>query len=221
MKGKIFVVGVPIGNLKDITLRAIEILKDVDFIICEDTRRTLILLNHYDIKKKLISYYKGKELQKIPLIENLLKEGKNLALISDSGTPCISDPGYLLIKNLREKGYEVIPIPGPSSITCALSVSGIKSDNFLFIGFLPKRGSKRKKVLREAKEMNKTTIIFLSPYEKEKVLPIIFEIFGDRKVYIGRELTKKFEEHFYGNLKDAISWIKDKKGEFVLIIEGE
>ncbi|MEO0261862.1 MAG: 16S rRNA (cytidine(1402)-2'-O)-methyltransferase [candidate division WOR-3 bacterium] len=220
MKGKLFVVSTPIGNLKDITLRAIETLKEVDVILCEDTRRALKLLNHYGIKKKLISYFKGKEIEKINIVEDILNQGKDIALISDSGTPCIQDPGFVLIKNLREKGYEVIPIPGPSSLTCALSVSGIYSNNFLFLGFLPKRNSKRKKVLKNAKEIGKTCIIFLSPHEKEKVLPQIFEIFGDKRVYIGRELTKIFEEHFYGNLKDALEWIKDKKGEFVLIIEG-
>ncbi|MEO0275917.1 MAG: 16S rRNA (cytidine(1402)-2'-O)-methyltransferase [candidate division WOR-3 bacterium] len=220
MKGKLFVVATPIGNLKDITLRAIETLKEVDIILCEDTRRALKLLNHYGIKKKLISYFKGKEEKRIPLVEKILKEGKNIALISDSGTPCIQDPGYILIKNLREKGYEVIPVPGVSSVTCALSVSGINSNNFLFLGFLPKRNSKRKKILKNACETKKTCVIFISPHEKEKVFPEIFEIFGNKKVYIGRELTKIFEEHFYGNLKDALEWIRDKRGEFVLIIEG-
>lgn len=220
MKGKLFVVATPIGNLKDITLRAIETLKEVDVILCEDTKRSLKLLNHYGIKKKLISYFKGKEAQKIKIVEDILNQGKNIALISDSGTPCIQDPGFVLIKNLREKGYEVIPVPGVSSLTSAISVSGIYSHHFLFLGFLPKRNSKRKRVLKNAQKTGVTCIIFLSPHEKEKVLPEIFEIFGDKRVYIGRELTKVFEEHFFGNLKDALEWIKDKKGEFVLIIEG-
>lgn len=212
-------IATPIGNLKDITLRAIEILKDVDAIICEDTRRTLKLLNHYNIKKKLISYYRGKEEERIPLIEKMLDEGKNLALVSDSGTPCIQDPGYILVKSLREKGYKISPVPGPSALTSALSVSGIKSDEFLFIGFLPKRTSKRKRVLKSARNTGKTCVFFISPHEKEKVLPEILEIFGDKRVYVGRELTKVHEEHFYGDLKNAIEWIRDKKGEFVLILE--
>ena len=143
-KGVLYVVATPIGNLKDISMRAIEVLKEVDAIICEDTRRTLKLLNAYDIKKRLLSYFKGREMEKIPVIRKLLDEGKRLALVSDSGTPCIQDPGYILIKDLREKGYEIVPVPGPSALTSAISVSGIKSDEFLFVGFLPKRKSKRK-----------------------------------------------------------------------------
>lgn len=219
MEGILYVVATPIGNLKDITLRAIEVLNSVDAILCEDTRRTLKLLNHYNIKKKLISYYKGKEYEKIPLIEKMLKEGKNIALVSDSGTPCIQDPGYLLVKNLREKGYKISPVPGPSALTSALSVSGIKPDEFFFIGFLPKRTSKRKKVLEFARRTGKTCIFFISPYEKERVLSEILDVFGNKKVYIGRELTKVHEEHFYGNLKEAVEWIYEKKGEFVLILE--
>lgn len=219
--GVLYVVATPIGNLNDITFRAIEILKKVDAVICEDTRRTLKLLNYYNIKKKMISYFKGKEIKRIPLIEKILNKGGSLALVSDSGTPCIQDPGYVLIKNLREKGYKVVPIPGPSALTSAISVSGIKSEEFFFTGFLPKRTSRRKKVLKKAKETGKTCVFFISPHEKEKIFPELTEIFGNRKTYAGRELTKMHEEHFYGDLNSAFEWIKDKKGEFVLIIEGD
>lgn len=218
-KGILYVVATPIGNLKDITLRAIEILKSVDIIVCEDTRRTLKILNHYGIKKNLISYFKGREEKRIPLIEKFLNEGKKIALVSDSGTPCIQDPGYILLKNLREKGHEIVPVPGPSALTSALSVSGIKSDEFFFIGFLPKRRSKRKKILKKAKDTGRTCVFFISTYEKERIFPELMEIFGNKKTYIGRELTKVHEEHFYGDLEKAHKWINGKKGEFVLIIE--
>jgi len=216
--GKLFVVATPIGNLKDITIRAIETLNNVDIILCEDTRRAKILLNYYNIKnKKLLSYFEGNEEKRSKEVINLLKDGKNIALISDAGTPLISDPGYKLVKLCRENNIDVIPIPGPSALISALSVSGLETDKFLFLGFLPKKKNKRIKELEKYNNFEGSIVIYISVHKIEEILNEIYEIFGNRKVFIAREMTKTFEEYIYGNLLDVKEKIK-KKGEFVLII---
>ncbi len=217
MSGKLFVVATPIGNLEDITFRAIRTLRECNIILCEDTRRAKILLKHYGIEKPLISYFEGNEERRIPEIIKLLKEGKDIALISDAGTPLISDPGYRLVKRCREEGIEVLPVPGPSAAIAALSVSGLETDKFVFLGFPPKRKGKRIKLLQEVKDFEGSLIFYVSPYDINDFLEEALEVLGDRKICVCREMTKMFEEYIYGNL----SKVKDKvkpKGEIVVVI---
>ncbi len=215
--GKLYVVPTPIGNLKDITLRALEVLREVDFIICEDTRRTKILLEHYQIKgKRLVSYYAPKERERLPLILKLL-EGKKGALVSDAGTPLISDPGFILLREVLKRGMEVEVLPGPTSVITALVGCGIKTDRFMFLGFLPKKG--RKGLFEELKKIRETTFVcFLNPKSLEKVLKDLREVFGqDLQVCIARELTKLHEEYIRGSLKEIMERKITKKGEMVLV----
>lgn len=221
-KGELFVVATPIGNLEDITFRAIKVLKDSDLIVCEDTRKTLILLNKYDIKKKLFALFKGQEKKRTEFIINILKEGKKISLVSENGTPGICDPGTYLVRRCHEENIKVTPIPGPSALTSSLSVSGMDGDNFLFLGFPPKKESKRKKLFSSLKEEKRTIVFYLSPHNIEKILDELKEILGvNKKVFLIREMTKKFEEYIYGPIEKAIEWVKNKKGEFTLVIEGE
>jgi 16S rRNA (cytidine1402-2'-O)-methyltransferase len=221
----LFVVATPIGNLEDISLRALRILKEVDLILCEDTRVTKKLLDRYQIKKPLLSYHQHSKLQKIDYIISLLKEEKNLALVSDSGTPGISDPGNKLVEEvinrLGEK-VKIIPIPGPSALTCAASVSGFPMDKFLFLGFLPKK-KKRKEILKEILDSKYPIIFYESPY---RILKTLKELDLEARAYnlepevvVCRELTKKFETIYRGKLKKVIEEIEKGviKGEFVVI----
>jgi 16S rRNA (cytidine1402-2'-O)-methyltransferase len=215
---KLYIVPTPIGNLKDITLRALEILKEVDYIICEDTRRTNILLDHYDIKnKKLISYFAPKEDQKIPFLLEIIKKYK-AALVVDAGMPGISDPGYKLIKACLENNLEIEVLPGPSAFLTALVGSGLPTDKFLFLGFLPKKGLK--KYLERIKELDVTIIFYESPKRLEKTLKTIYEILGNCKIAIAREISKIYEEYLRGDLKEMISKLKDKKlkGEITVVL---
>jgi 16S rRNA (cytidine1402-2'-O)-methyltransferase len=215
---KLYIVPTPIGNLKDITLRALEILKEVDYIICEDTRRTNILLNHYDIKnKKLISYFAPKEDQKIPFLLEIIKKYKS-ALVVDAGMPGISDPGYKLIKACLENNLEIEVLPGPSAFLTALVGSGLPTDKFLFLGFLPKKGLK--KYLERIKELDVTIIFYESPKRLEKTLKTIYEVLGNCKIAIAREISKIYEEYLRGDLKEIISRLKDKKlkGEITVVL---
>jgi 16S rRNA (cytidine1402-2'-O)-methyltransferase len=215
---KLYIVPTPIGNLKDITLRALEILKEVDYIICEDTRRTNILLNHYDIKnKKLISYFAPKEDQKIPFLLEIIKKYKS-ALVVDAGMPGISDPGYKLIKACLENNLEIEVLPGPSAFLTALVGSGIPTDKFLFLGFLPKKGLK--KYLERIKELDVTIIFYESPKRLERTLKTIDEVLGNCKIAIAREISKIYEEYLRGDLKEIISRLKDKKlkGEITVVL---
>ena len=217
---KLYVVPTPIGNLKDITLRALEVLREVKYIACEDTRRTLILLNHYDIKgKKLISYYEPKEEKQIPKILKIL-EKEDVALVTDAGTPSISDPGYRLIRRCIEEGIEIEVLPGPSSVITALVGSGLPPDRFLFVGFPPKKGTKG--FFEELKKCEDTTVIaFENPNRVLKTLKIISEVFGeDIKTCIARELTKVHEEYIRGTIKEVIEEIESRgslKGEVVIL----
>lgn len=223
IKGNLFIVSTPIGNLEDITLRAIRILKEADIIAAEDTRRTRILLNHYQIKKPLISYFEHNKIYKGKLIVKELLEGRNVALVSDAGTPGISDPGYLLIKQSLEQGINIIPVCGVSALNAALSVSGLSTSRFYFSGFLPVKRNRRKTFLEKFKESEETIIIFESPYRLIKTLEDIKEVIGDRRIAICRELTKIYEEIFRGRISEGIvEFLKRKqiKGEFTLVIGG-
>ena len=222
-KGTLFVVSTPIGNLEDITLRALKVLKEVDIIAAEDTRRTKILLTHYDIKIPLTSYFEYNKIYKGKLILEKLKEGKNVALVSDAGTPGISDPGYLLIKQSIDEGIRVVPIAGISALNAALAVSGLPANKFTFLGFLPVKKNKRRVLLEKFKEREETLVIFESPYRIVKLLEDIKETMGDREIALCRELTKMFEEIFRGMVSNAIeefSKRKSIKGEFTLIVGG-
>lgn len=219
-EGILFVVSTPIGNLEDITLRALRILKECDFILCEDTRRSKILLRNYGIDKPLISFYEGNEEKRIPEIMKLLKEGKKVALISDAGTPLISDPGYKLVRRCREEGIRVYPVPGPSAVISALSVSGLGTDKFMFLGFPPKKKGKRLKLLESLKDWDGTVIFYVSPHTVRMFLDEIYETLGDRPVCVCREMTKKFEEYIFGRLSDVKEKVKEK-GEIVLVLGKE
>ncbi len=219
-KGKLFIVATPIGNLEDITLRAIRTLKECDVILCEDTRRAKILLKHYGIEKPLVSYFEGNEEKRIPEVLEMLREGKNIALISDAGTPLISDPGYKLVRRCREEGFDVIPIPGPSAVISALSVSGLETDRFAFIGFPPKKKGKRLKLLESLKDFEGSLVFYVSPYKVKEFLKELLEVFGDRHICICREMTKMFEEYVYGKISEVMEKVKEK-GEFVIVVGKE
>jgi 16S rRNA (cytidine1402-2'-O)-methyltransferase len=223
----LFIVATPIGNLEDISLRALRILKEVDLILCEDTRVTKKLLDRYQIKKPLLSYHQHSKLQKIDYIISLLKEGKNLALVSDSGTPGISDPGNKLVNEVVKwlsDRVKIVPIPGPSALTCAASVSGFPMDRFLFLGFLPKK-KKRKEILKEILESKYPVIFYESPYRILKTLKELRDVMNSeqqaaKNIVVARELTKKFETIYRGKIDEVIEKIEKNtiKGEFVIIL---
>ncbi len=222
---KIYIIATPIGNLKDFSFRAIQALKEVDFVLCEDTRNTKKLLDFYQIEKPTISYHQHSKIKKTDYILSLLKQGKNLALVSDAGTPGISDPGNQLIKEILEQlkaGIEIIPIPGPSAITAIASVAGLSMDKFLFLGF-PPRKNKRKKFFQEIVNSKRPAIIYESPHRILKTLDEMMSLNRNLELVIGRELTKKFETIYRGNIEEVIKQItKDKiRGEFVIIIRNK
>ena len=225
---KLYIVATPIGNLEDITLRAIRVLKEVDLILCEDTRVTRKLLDRYEIKTPTMSYHSQSKLSKAEKILNLLKEGKNLALVSDAGTPTISDPGVLLVSQIKEKfggNISIIPIPGPSALITALSASGVSASEFLFLGFLPhKKG--RETLFKEIAGSKRTVVFYESPHRILKTLVSLKKHLNpDRKVVIGRELTKIFEEIISGTPEELLNYFKQNsekvKGEFVVIVRGK
>jgi 16S rRNA (cytidine1402-2'-O)-methyltransferase len=221
--GTLYVVGTPIGNLGDITFRAIEILNNVDYIACEDTRQSLKLLNHYEIKKRLVAYHKFNESNKSNVIINDLINGKNVAVITDAGTPCISDPGYVLIKKCHENNIKVIAIPGASAVVSSLSVSGIDTSKFAFVGFLPTDNSKMKEELQQIKESSiNTFVIYESPKRILKLFSKLMEFFPHSLVYVASDLTKIHERGFYGEIEDVYNILKDdeniEKGEYAIII---
>ena len=218
-KGHLFVVGTPIGNLEDITLRAISTLQNVDLILAEDTRNSKKLLSAHNINTKMMSYHEYSNEKETKRIISLLLDGKNLALISDAGTPTISDPGYGLIRDCIKKEIKIIPIPGVSAITTAMSVSGLPSDSFTFFGFLPQKKGRIKKI-KELLNVDNTIILFESPFRLEKTLNQLKEYLGNRSVVVGRELTKLYEEIIRGNLEDVIKYFSKSKvkGEIVIMI---
>jgi 16S rRNA (cytidine1402-2'-O)-methyltransferase len=216
-KGSLYVVSTPIGNLDDISFRAIYILKNVDMIATEDTRVAGILLNHYGIKQKLVSYYSQVENSKLEYITNFIKEGNSVALISDAGTPCISDPGNILVNKCIEENIDVVSIPGASSLIHALVLSGFKNEKFYFHGFLPQKKG-REKTFTELKEIKSSIILFESKYRIKKTLTELLKNLGNKEVVICREMTKKFEELYRGRLREIdLNRIKEK-GEFVIVV---
>ena len=220
MDGRLYLVATPIGNLEDITLRAIKILKEVDYIAAEDTRHTLKLLNHLEISKPLISYYKEIEMEKSELILLKLKEGKNIALVSDAGTPGISDPGEIMVRKAIENQIEIIPIPGACACISALIASGLSTREFSFIGFLPTNQKEKTEKLEELKEETKTLIFYEAPHKLKNTIEKMEQILGNRDCTLARELTKIHEEYIRENIEVLIERAKELKGEIVLIIEG-
>lgn len=219
----IFIVSTPIGNLKDISLRAIETLKQADLIICEDTRVSSKLFNHYGIKSRLESLNEYNEDQKSYELLNLIESFPSVCLVSDAGTPLLSDPGYKFIKRAIEKGHTVSPVPGASSVLASLVVSGMPTDKFTYLGFLPKSSVKQTKILEDFKEQNHTIIILESPHRIVKTLETIKSVFGDIKISLSRELTKKFEQIQNENISKLIEGFEKKppKGEFTLTLNPE
>lgn len=220
MEGILYLVATPIGNLDDITLRAIKTLETVDYIAAEDTRHTLKILNHLNISKPLISCYKENELIKSDILISKLKEGKNIALVSDAGTPVISDPGEELVHNAIKNNIKVVPIPGACALITALIASGISAKEFCFVGFLPVNKTEKTNKLLSLHEIDKTLIFYEAPHKLLNTLTCIKEILGNRRIALARELTKIHEEFIYGYIDDILKDISNPKGEFVLIVEG-
>ena len=221
--GKLYLVPTPIGNLKDITLRALDTLKEADFIAAEDTRQTLKLLNHFEIKKPLISYHKFNEQSKSDKIIDLLIEGKNVALVSDAGTPGISDPGSVIVQRCIEQMIDFEVLPGATAITTALVYSGLDTTKFLFRGFLPRENKERKVITDELLQSQETLIFYESPHRLIDTLEFLLDTFGDRRIAVCRELTKLYEEIYRDTLKQALLYFTQNKprGEFVLVLEGK
>ena len=221
-KGILFVVPTPIGNLEDITLRAIRVLQESDTVVCEDTRQTIKLLSHLKISKPLVSFYTQNQLKRIPQIISMLNDGKNIALVSDCGTPAISDPGYYLIKEALNNDITVTALPGACALITALVGSGLPTDSFVFLGFLKKKAGKMKKELEIAKQTQKTIIFYESPHRILKTVEVCKDVFGEQtKMVLARELTKKFEEFIRGTIKEVSEKLKDKKilGELIVVID--
>ena len=221
-KGTLYVVSTPIGNMEDITLRALKILKEVQLIAAEDTRRTRKLLNVYDINCPMTSLHDQNELKKSASIISRLNEGVDVAYVSDAGTPGISDPGYILINQAIDNAINVVPIPGPSAVTAALSISGLPMDSFVFLGFLPSRAGKRKQQIESLKDEKKTMVFYESPRRILQTLQEIEKIMGNRNAVIVRELTKVYEEILRGTLRELINTLNQReiKGEITLLISG-
>jgi len=222
-KGTLYIVSTPIGNREDITLRALRILKEVDLIAAEDTRHTGLLLRHFEIQTPLTSYFEGNESRKKEFILSKLRQGERVALVSDAGTPGISDPGFRLIQTAAENRIAVVPVPGPSAVIAALSVSGLPTDAFLFKGFLPHKLKKRKDWLKQLEGVRETLIFYESPHRLSETLNDIFEILGDREIVLTRELTKIYEEVLRGKVSEIQTQIGERKlkGEITLVISGK
>jgi 16S rRNA (cytidine1402-2'-O)-methyltransferase len=220
--GRLFVVATPIGNLEDISLRALRVLEEAFIIACEDTRQTVKILNKYNITKKLWSYFHPQEQKKIPKIIGFLKKGKDVALVSDAGTPGIADPGYPLIREALAQEIDVIPVPGPSAVTTALSAAGLPTHRFLFLSFPPPKKGASRKLLESLKTETATLIFYLPSRKLSAFLIIIQDILGDRRVVIARELTKVYEEFLRGTPTELLNVLEKKpiKGELTILVEG-
>ncbi|MCK4917028.1 MAG: 16S rRNA (cytidine(1402)-2'-O)-methyltransferase [Candidatus Omnitrophica bacterium] len=217
----LFIVATPIGNMEDISLRALRILKEVDFILAEDTRKTGMLLKRLDIKKKMVSFFDHNEGKRIAWVIEELKRGKTIALVSSAGTPTIADPGFKLVRECRRENVEVTSIPGPSSVINALVLTSVPHDKFLFLGYLSRKKSDRIKCFQKLKEINITGVFLESPYRVLRSLNDLKEVLGDRKIAVIREMTKKFEEVLEVSLGEAISNLNKKllKGEIIVVVE--
>ncbi len=223
LQGALYMVATPIGNLEDITLRALRILKEVDWIAAEDTRHSRILLNKFEIITPLISLHEHNEKEKSAMIISKIESGLSVAYISDAGTPCISDPGYHLVNLALEKNIRVIPIPGPSALIAGLSVCGFPADSFLFCGFLPPKKNSRRQFLESIKPEQRTLVFYESPSRIEPFLNDALDVLGDRPVTLAREITKMYEEIVRGSVSSLLSrmaQIKTRKGEFTVVVQG-
>ena len=222
MSGTLYVVATPIGNLEDITLRALRTLKEVDLVACEDTRHTRRLLTHFAIGTPTISYHDHNARERAPQLVERLEAGESIALVSDAGTPAISDPGYRLISSAAERGVRVVPIPGPSAAVAALSASGLATDAFLFAGFLPPKSGARRTRLTELKDERATLVLYEAPHRVAETLADMREILGDRHAVVARELTKLHEELLRGRLSELESALgpERRRGEIVLLVAG-
>jgi 16S rRNA (cytidine1402-2'-O)-methyltransferase len=222
MAGILSVVATPIGNLEDITLRALRVLREVDLIATEDTRRTRILLDHYQIDKPLTSLYDYNEVHKAPTLIRRLHEGISIALVCDAGTPLISDPGYRLVQLAIAQGIMVVPIPGPAAVIAAITVAGLPMDRFVFEGFLPRKPGKRRKRLESLRGELHTLIFYESPRRVYDVLGDMQALWGDRRVVVARELTKKFEEILRGRITEVRAQLEERppQGEVTVVVEG-
>lgn len=213
---KLYIVGTPIGNLSDITLRALDTLKSADVIACEDTRHSLSLLNRYEIKAQLVAYHKFNENECAVKLCQMVRDGKNVALITDAGMPCVSDPGATVVALCREQGVEVEVVPGPTALASAVALSGIKSNGFTFLGFLPEKRSDKVSVLTNTAQTGLPVVLYVAPHDLAKTAAFLLEVLGDRKVYVCRELTKIYEEVVVTTLA---AFSCEERGEIVLIVD--
>lgn len=223
MSGTLYIVATPIGNLEDITFRALRILKEVAAIACEDTRQTVKLLNRFEFKKELISYFQPQEARKIPLILDILKKGKDVALVSDAGTPGISDPGFRLVREALREGIAVVPVPGPTAAAAALCASGLPTHRYLFAGFPPPKKEALRKALRELRDETATLIFYLPARKALEFLSALREAWGERDVVIARELTKIHEEFIRGTASELIGALGNRtlRGEMTVLVGGK
>lgn len=221
--GKLFVVSTPIGSLADITYRAVEVLRSVDLIAAEDTRHSRVLLEHYNISTPLTSYHDFNKEEKSAVLAERMKQGQQVALVSDAGTPGIADPGYYLINRCIQNHIPVVPVPGPSAFLAALSVSGLPTDAFVFDGYLPRKAMARRRRLESLKDETRTLIFYESPHRLLKSLEEIAVTLGDRRIVVAREITKKFEELARGRIQSVLEVFRQTRprGEFTLVVEGE
>ena len=222
MSGTLYIVATPIGNLEDITLRALRILKEVDLIAAEDTRHTKTLLSTYNIRTSLTSYHDHNEKTKAHALVARLKQGENVALVSDAGTPTLSDPGFRLVQEAIQQGIPVVPVPGPSALTAVLSASGLPTDHFVFEGFLPVKKRERREKLSRLREEIRTLVFFEAPHRLKESLEDLLEILGDREVAVGREVTKVYEEFLHGRLSELSAQVepREMRGEITLVVRG-
>lgn len=220
--GTLYLVATPIGNLEDLTLRGLRTLKECDVVAAEDTRRTGLLLRHFEICKPLLSYFQFNEAKRSEEILERLARGEKVALVTDAGSPGISDPGERVVKAAVAAGFRVEPVPGPSAVVAALTASGLPTEEFHFIGFLPHKSGQRHKVLQRVKDLTATLVIYESPYRIEKLLGELQELFAGRRVVLARELTKKFEEYLRGTPSELLQVCRQRslRGEFVVVVEG-
>ena len=220
--GVLYVVATPIGNLEDVSERALRALREADVVAAEDTRRTATLLGHYGIAKPLVSYHDAVERRKAPELVEQMRNGKTIALVSDAGTPLVSDPGYRLVRAALDAGIEVVPIPGATAATALLSVCGFATDRFVFEGFLPQRAGRRRRRLEQLREEPRTIVVYESPHHVARTLAEVEEVLGDREVVVGRELTKVFEEVLRGSVSDIRRALTEHapRGEFTIVIRG-